>query len=214
MHPSPICCAICMCKVAKPFFPFTFLLTLNQISTFPATCLIDVNTKRYFSYHSGCIQWSQMANQSPNKNLKLLSVNSVYDPSVEPPCWPWMVSATSASFHFGRQELRITAMCISSTRPKRRTLSPFHYFLRRNKIIMYSCHSPQSLFLKPPNIPIIQWEICKLDRLFGVSSKSVGKAWMSVACHHQPKILGDKISFQRYFYFSMEPWETTTKKSR
>lgn len=105
-------------------------------------------------------------------------------------------------------------MYVSSTLPKRLTICPFHDFFKRNIIVIYSCHSSQSFFLKPLNIPIIQWHICKLDGLFGASSKSPGKALMLVSCHNQPKIVGDKISSHRYLYCNMGSWQATTKKKK
>lgn len=42
-HRLPVSYAICICRVAKPFFFSSLLISLNQIHICPAICFIDVN---------------------------------------------------------------------------------------------------------------------------------------------------------------------------
>lgn len=70
------------------------------------------------------------------------------------------------------------------------------------------------LFLKLLNICTIEWQICKLDRLFGVFSKSLGRVLIPVVCHDQPKTLGDKISLPQIFLFLKGPEKQLQKKKK
>lgn len=67
----------------------------------------------------------------------------------------------------------------------------YHLLLSFSPILLLSY---PILFLKLLNICTIEWQICKLDRPFGVFSKSLGRVLIPVVCHDQPKTLGDKIS--------------------